>query len=217
MSTVDRVQRSVMDTMLRGGLAPGTWVRQDELAVEMGVSKIPVREALQRLAAIGLLRFEQNRGAIVPELSADDADENYTLRRAIEPELLRRAVPRLSIVDLADAELALDHRRPDEPSAEAAGAAELESNWRFHRAVYRPSGWTRGLAMVEILHASVAPYVLLYTDRLGGRAESDAEHHELLAACRAGDGDQAAHLLDAHLARAARHLVGFLGEDGLER
>ena len=95
MSTVDRVEQDVMASMLRGELAPGTWLRQDELAERLGVSKIPVREALQRLAGLGLLRFETNRGAVVPTLTAADAEESYALPRAIEPQLLRRAVTRL--------------------------------------------------------------------------------------------------------------------------
>lgn len=215
MSTVDMVQRSMMDRMLEGGLAPGTWVRQDELAAEMGVSKIPVREALQRLAAIGLIRFEAHRGAVVPALSAAEADENFTLRRSIEPELLRRAVPKMSIVDVAEAELALD--RLDVAGPDAAAASHLAANWRFHCALYAPSTWARGITMVEILHASVAPYVLLYTDQLGGRDHSDAEHAALLAACRDRDVDRAVRLLDDHLDRAARALITFLGEaDGHE-
>ncbi|MEP1122387.1 MAG: GntR family transcriptional regulator [Ilumatobacter sp.] len=210
MSTVDRVQRSVMDRMLRGALAPGTWMRQDELAASMGVSKIPVREALQRLAALGLLRFEPNRGAVIPALTAAEADENFTLRRAVEPELLRRSIPKLTIVDLAEAELALASDRPATSDADPSG---LEANWRFHRAIYVASGWERGLAVVEILHASVAPYVRLYTDSLGGGSDSDVEHQALLDACRSGDVDGAVDLLDAHLDHAATALRAFLDDD----
>ena len=205
MSTVDRVHDTVMSDMLRGTLAPGSWVRQDELADRLGVSKIPVREALQRLAAIGLVRFETNRGAVVPELSAADANENYSLRRAIEGRLLQQALPRLSIVDLAEAELALT------PAASAnSEASETEANWYFHRALYQASGWQRGLAMAEILHVAVAPYVVLYTEGLGGAADSDAEHHALLDACRARDAGRALPLLDTHLAGAASTLINFL-------
>ena len=92
MSTVDEVQQAVMERMLRGDLQPGTWLRQDDLAAQLGVSKIPVREALHRLAASDLLRFENNRGVVVPLLTAEDAAETFGLRLAIEPELLRRAV-----------------------------------------------------------------------------------------------------------------------------
>jgi DNA-binding GntR family transcriptional regulator len=200
MSTVDVVQGAVMSDMLRGSLPPGTWIRQDEVALRLGVSKIPVREALQRLSASGLVRFEANRGAVVPKLSADDAEENYSLRQAIEVRLLQQALPRLGIVELAEAEIAL-----------SGGTDSLtEANWQFHRALYRASGWERGLAMAEILHAAVAPYVVLYTEGLGGAADSDAEHVALLAACREGDVDRAVALLDQHLQGAASALIEFL-------
>ena len=185
-----------MAGMLRGELVPGTWLRQDDLAERLGVSKIPVREALQRLAAIGLLRFEANRGAIVSSLSADEAEENYALRRSIEPLLLDRALPNLSIVDLAEAELALT----------SESLSLTEANWAFHRALYRASGWERGMAMTEILHAAVAPYVVLYTERLGGAKHSDDEHAAILDACRDGDGTSAHSLLVQHLDAAAEAL-----------
>ena len=199
MSSVDAVQQALMRGLLRGDLAPGTWLRQAELADRFGVSTVPVREALQRLAAHGLLRLEPNRGAVVPELSATDAQEQYALRRGIEPMLLRRSVPRLTIVDLAEAELALDHE-----------GSLTERNWSFHRALYRASRWERGLAIVELLHAAVAPYVLLYTEGLGGEGESHAQHRALLEASRSGDVDRAVAVLGEHLDHAEAALVDWL-------
>jgi DNA-binding GntR family transcriptional regulator len=207
MSTVDRVERSVIDDLLRGELGPGTRIRQDALATELGVSKIPVREALQRLSAVGLLQFETNRGATVPAMSVAEAHENSVLRTAIEVELLRAAVPNLTIVDLAEAELAL--------ASDEMGVTE--SNWVFHRALYRAAGWTRGLAIVEILHAAVAPYVLLYIESLGGAEDSDAEHIALLEACRSGDVDLAITLLRSHLSDASDAVIGFLSETDTTR
>lgn len=204
MSTVDLVERSVIDDLLRGALPPGTRIRQDALAAELGVSKIPVREALQRLSALGLLQFESNRGATVPALSVAEAQENSALRAAIEVELLRQAIPNLMIVDLAEAELALSNSE----------IGITESNWAFHRALYRASGWTRGLAIVEILHAAVAPYVLLYIESLGGGEDSDAEHAALLEACRDGDVERAVALLQSHLAEASHAVIDFLASTG---
>ncbi|MEM8620571.1 MAG: GntR family transcriptional regulator [Actinomycetota bacterium] len=201
MSTVDMVEAVLRERMLRGDVEPGLRVRQDELAAELGVSKIPVREALQRLAAAGLLLFESNRGAIVPALNMDDAAENYALRRSIEPQLLDRALDRMSVVDLAEAEWSLDSPSMSVP----------ESNWAFHRALYRPGGWSRGLAIAEMLHAAVAPYVRLYTEQLGGATDSDAEHRRLLEACRQGARGAANSLLKVHLDRAERALVAYLG------
>ena len=202
MSTVDRVEQHVRLGLLRGDYPPGTWLRQDDLAAELSVSKIPVREALQRLAASSLVTFESNRGAVVRALTVEDAEEIFTLRIAFEPELMRRAIGQHTIVDLATAELALT-----DPSHSLT-----ESNWLFHRALYAPADWPRASTIVETLQAAVAPYVLLYEDQLGGRAHSDAEHQELLAHCRAGDTTAALRVLHAHLRGAAdalaRHLAG---------
>lgn len=200
MSTVDRVERVVIDDLLRGNLAPGTRIRQDALASQLGVSKIPVREALQRLSALGLLQFETNRGATVPQLTVAEAIENSVLRQSIEVEMLRHAIPKMSIVDLAEAELALNN----------SDLGVTESNWAFHRALYQAAGWDRGLAMVEILHAAVAPYVLLYIESLGGAEPSETEHAGLLDACRGGEVDSAATLLQSHLADATTAVIDFL-------
>jgi DNA-binding GntR family transcriptional regulator len=200
MSTVDRVEQRVRQGLLRGDFPPGAWLRQDDLAAELGVSKIPVREALQRLAAASLVTFEPNRGAIVRALTKSDAEEVFALRLAIEPELLRRALGRHTIVDLAIAELAL---RDD-------AGTPTESNWKFHRALYEPAGWSRALAMVETLNAAVAPYVLLYTAGLGGAARSDAEHHELLELCRMADTRSATRVLREHIREAAEVVIASL-------
>jgi DNA-binding GntR family transcriptional regulator len=197
ISTVERIEQRVREGLLRGDYAPGAWLRQDELAAELGVSKIPVREALQRLAAASLVTFEPNRGALVRPLTAGDAEEIFAMRQAIEPNLLRRAVGRHSTVDLATAELAL-----------ASGTLPLtERNWLFHRALYHPAGWPRALATVETLHAAVAPYVLLYTENLGGAEESDAEHRELLDHCRSANARLAVRVLRVHLTAAADALA----------
>jgi DNA-binding GntR family transcriptional regulator len=200
MSTVERVEQWVRKGLLRGDYPPGAWLRQDDLAAELGVSKIPVREALQRLAAASLVTFEPNRGAMVRPLTAADAEEIFALRLAVEPELIRRAIGRHTIVDFATAELALT----------SSSRTLTEANWEFHRALCDAAGWPRALAMVETLHAAVAPYVLLYTESLGGAAHSDAEHRELLEHCRAADARSAVRVLRVHLQAAAETLIGYL-------
>lgn len=204
MSSVDLVQQALMEGLLRGELTPGTWLRQAELADRHGVSTVPVREALQRLVGLGLLQFVPNRGAVVPRLSRDDAQEQYALRRGLEPQLLRRAMSRMTIVHVAEAELALD----------APDMTLTEANWVFHRALYRAAGWRRALSIVEIMHAAVAPYVLLYTQGLGAGEASHEQHLSMLDACRSGDADRAVAVLMDHLDEAAEALLVSLNEDG---
>ena len=202
MSTAERVEQRVRQGLLRGDYPPGAWLRQDDLAAELGVSKIPVREALQRLAAASLVTFEPNRGALVRPLTAADAEEIFVLRESVEPKLLRRAIGRHTAVDLATAELAL----------KGNGLPLTEANWLFHRALYHAAGWPRALATIETLHTAVAPYVLLYTESLGGATHSDPEHRELLDYCRAADARSAVRILRVHLREAADALAAHLSK-----
>ena len=94
-------------------------------------------------------------------------------------------------------------------SPPAIAPSITEANWVFHRSLYRASGWERGLTTVEYLHASVAPYVLLYVDELGGATDSEREHQLLLDACRRNDQTAAVELLTAHLDHAAGALIAW--------
>lgn len=200
MSTTAAITDALRARILRGELTPGEPLRQDALAAQFQVSKIPVREALSRLTAEGLLVAHAHRGVRVRELTPGQVTEVYGLRRALEPVLLDRALPRLTIVDLAEAELALTEGEPTDP----------EANWRFHRALYRASGWEHGLALLAPLFAVVAPYLVLYTDHLGAGDRSHDEHHALLAAARTSDAATARTVLDAHLSGAEDALVRHL-------
>jgi DNA-binding GntR family transcriptional regulator len=202
MSTTRDITAALRARVLSGALRPGDPLRQDELAAGFGVSKIPVREALQRLDVEGLVELRANRGAVVRGLTPERAREVYGLRRALEPALLREAVPRLTIVDLAEAEHALATGEPTDPVA----------NWRFHRALYRASGWEHGLAILEPLFAVAAPYLVLYTARLGAAGASHDEHDELLARCRDGDVEAACEVLVDHLAAAEQTLLTHLDQ-----
>jgi DNA-binding GntR family transcriptional regulator len=200
MSATSEIAAALRRRVLAGGLAPGTPLRQDELAAEFGVSKIPVREALQRLDVEGVVVLRTNRGAVVGALTPARAREVYGLRRALEPALLREAVPRRTIVHLAEAEHALAGSDPADPVA----------NWRFHRALYAASGWTHGLALLEPLVAVASPYLVLYTEHLGEGSRSHDEHERLLAACRDRDADRAVAVLEEHLAGAEATLLAHL-------
>ena len=202
MSAVSEAYDTIRGAIFRGELFPGSRLRQEELSEKLGISKIPIREALQRLAAEGLVTFAPNRGSVVRALDADEAVETYGLRRALEPLLLERSIPHLTIVDLAQAEIALEPGR----------FAPAEGNWLFHSALYAGCGWSRGLGMVENLHAVVAPYLLLYTGDPKHRQRSEGQHIEMLELCRGRQIEDAVHVLKEHLDEASKALVEFLTE-----
>jgi DNA-binding GntR family transcriptional regulator len=202
------VTASLRARILAGALADGAPLRQDSIAAELGVSRIPVREALAQLEAEGLVRLEPHRGAFVAGLSADDVAELFELRAAVEPLLLRRAVPRLGPQDHAAAATAL----AELDEALAAGDADLwgELNWRFHAALYRPAGRPRMLRLAQELNNSAARCVRRHLALEGALGRAHDDHHRLLELCRRRAVDEAATLLARHILEAGRALVRHL-------
>src|SRR3954452_12204296 len=87
---------ALRDRILRGEYPEGEPLRQDAIAIELGVSRIPVREALRQLEAEGLVTFTPHRGAVVSTLSIDEIVELFELRAEIESDLLRRSIPHMT-------------------------------------------------------------------------------------------------------------------------
>jgi DNA-binding GntR family transcriptional regulator len=207
-TTPDLIADTLRDEILRGAVAPGQALRQEELAERFGVSRLPVRDALLRLEAQGLVHVYPNRGAFVISLSADEVREIYDLRILLEGDLIERAVPRL----MAD-----DWRRIDAAHAHAtrtAGTPDwVEGDWRFHRALYEPAARARQLAMIESLRATVARYSTAYAVLPERTAEWLRDHEAILEACRARAGVAARRRLEAHLRRASEAVIERLAGD----
>jgi DNA-binding GntR family transcriptional regulator len=106
LTVVDQVADALRARILSGGLPEGRQLRQETLAAELGVSRIPLREAFRRLEAEGLLTIAPHRGAVVSVLSLEEIAELFDLRAMIEPDLIARACRALT-----DCELRQDPRR----------------------------------------------------------------------------------------------------------
>lgn len=182
-------------------------LRQDMLADQFGVSRIPVREALLQLEGEGLVVQTAHKGYTVTPLSIEDIRELFDLRALIEVDLLNRAIPRLSDDDLASAHRILDTfsellRR---------GSREQEwgkLNWELHAALYRPAGRPRTTRMLKNLHRNADRYLrrqLQLTDHTNDRAR--AEHTKLVALCEARDSIEATRLLKEHILAARDDLI----------
>jgi DNA-binding GntR family transcriptional regulator len=177
-----------------GRWPPGTALRQEELAAEFGVSRIPVRDALSALQAELLVVVEPNRGAFVAGFSAAQMQEIFDLRVLLECEALRHAVPRHTEASLR--RLATLQRQLD---AEDDVLGWARGDRAFHDALYAPSQRERTLQLIGGLRGSVERF---YVARLkpGSRRKGwRDEHHALLAAVGAGEVDRAVELLTRHL------------------
>src|SRR5437879_11686681 len=103
-SLTSAVADKLREEIIRGTIPEGAQLRQDAIAMQYHVSRIPVREALRQLDAEGLITIVPNRGAIVPALSPEDIEELFTIRALLEPEVLKASVPHLTQADFQHAE-----------------------------------------------------------------------------------------------------------------
>jgi DNA-binding GntR family transcriptional regulator len=123
----DRVYDVVRDRILAGDLAGGDPIRQDTIAAELGISKIPLREALTRLEQHGLVSSSANRGFVVAPLSAEEAEEVFALRLKLEPDAILRGCRRAGRADHAVARAA---RARCAPAASTRAPTTGSSTWR---------------------------------------------------------------------------------------
>lgn len=205
VSAAARVARGLRDRVASGELPPGAALAQAAVAAEYGVSRIPVRDALQTLAGEGLVEL-RGATAVVTPLSVADLQELYELREAVEPLATRLAVPSVGRAELARMTTLLAVM----DSPETTPATWLRSNAEFHAQVYLRAGRPRTIALTEQLRRLTDRYVHLHFDMTGGVDHLQREHRGILAAVRAQDADLAAELTRAHLATSHGVVLDYL-------
>ena len=204
-TTPTLVAEALRNGILKGVIRSGQTLRQEELAAAFGVSRIPVREAFRQLETEGLIKINPHRGAVVSSLSAFEVQELFEIRVPLETTALRLAIPNLTGLDLQKAARILDLADREETSSRWG-----ELNWDFHAALYAAAGRPRLLAMLVNLEQNVDRYMRLVLTGMDYQQHSQAEHRELLAACRAKDVEKAAALLTGHIEAAGQKLTAYL-------
>lgn len=185
--------------ILAGTLKPGDRIRQEAIAHQMGTSRIPVREALNRLQNEGLVTLTSHVGARVAQLDLAELDEVYRIRERLEPLAIARSTPGLTAAQLQDLADYID-------AMEAAADVEDPSRWvdldrRFHLASYAGADMPRLLEMIEGLWNATQQYRRAYT-RLPERfALAHAEHRLILEALERHDAQNAELLSLMHIRR----------------
>lgn len=207
----DEVAAHLRAGIMSGSLRPGTFIRLDETAAELGVSITPVREALRTLRGEGMVALEPHRGHVVSPFTRGDIEDLFWLQATIATQLVRSAAARITDEQIEDLErLAAESARAiDADSPEAVASAEFA----FRRAVNLAAGRTK-LAWF-LLHATrYLPSRIYAGDRQWG-AVAVANHRELVAAFRRRDGDEAVRLTREQFEDGARRLTARLDELGL--
>jgi DNA-binding GntR family transcriptional regulator len=212
VTSAERALATLRDLIMGGELAPGARLGEVEIADRLGVSRTPVREALSRLAAEGLVEIAPNRGARVVTWTVAELEGVFDLRAVLEPQLTAHAVPNAAPADVD--ELDALARRMHEVGTPGPGQdldALVPLNRAFHdRLVALAAHPTLATALAAAIHPPIVRRNFLTYDEASLR-RSLAHHSEIVAALRAGDPEWARAVMTSHIANARAVMVRAAG------
>ena len=208
LTSAERVADTLRDRILHGELPSGARLGEAELAVSLGVSRTPVREALSRLAAEGLVELVPNRGARVTTWTVAELEGVFDLRTSLEPQLTGYAVPNAGPDDVAELErLALRMLEVGRPGPRQDLDALVPLNRAFHDRLVALAGHP---TLAAALTAAIQPPIVrrnFHTYDGESLRRSLAHHVEIVAAVRAGDPEWARAVMTAHIRNARAVMV----------
>ena len=215
LTLLQRVYEHLRDEILADHLLPGTELSEVALSKELAVSRGPIREAMGRLAAEGLITMRPRRQAEVRSLTPQELIDAYQVREALEVMAVRLLIPRVTEADLARLEELID--RMAEHGAEGAVREFLAANASFHELLCELSGNPKLQEVHHRLEAEIGRFQNRTLALRGSTDDSLAEHRAILAAIRLRDADRAAALTADHIRVPAQRLQAALREDGPEQ
>ena len=210
LSMVDRATLQIRHAILAGLLEPGKPFTVGEVAERLQVSRIPVREALQRLEKDGLVQLRAGRSAVVSPVDADEVRAVFHLRRLIEPDVGGRSAPRHTEEDLVRLQKSLDAFSGDDPEA------MLAEHHAFHVMLLRPAATVWDFRLLEQLWWTSERYVrLVLSDRLldpKQKQELAKAHAPLLDAARLRSSAAVKQEIRRHLEFSESNIVSEVAE-----
>jgi DNA-binding GntR family transcriptional regulator len=193
----DQAYEVMRERILNGAMPGGSPVRQDTVADELGVSKIPLREALTRLEQDGLVISFPNRGFVVRSMSADEAEEVFELRLKLEPDAMARACLKVDQVDQDAAQAAFEAMQRDTSPGDLQNVV---LNRKFHMSLVRPGVGLVTAQIVERLNVLAERYVRMHLEPVGRDNRAHVEHRMLLTAWLNRQPARVVELSAAHIA-----------------
>lgn len=192
--------------IVSGEFPPGSFLSERQLAVQLGMSKTPVHVALERLEAEGFVTISAQQGVVVRGLSVEDIVDHYELREAVESWVARRLSGRLKPAQIEELQTNLARQREALAENDLRELMRLDEQMHYLLASYL--GNREILSTMERLRDKIHQVILRVTDTDRARpAESIAEHEAIIAAIVAGQPDEAARLMIAHLEAGKRRIL----------
>ncbi|HZG28839.1 DNA-binding transcriptional regulator, GntR family [Ensifer adhaerens] len=178
----------------------------EDIAAEIGMSRMPVREAFRRLAADGLVTLRPNRGCVVAGLTLDELNEAFEIRSVLEGLAVRLVAPRLTADHFEELDRLLLRM---ERAGEAGSSDWVLRHQEFHAYIYSLSGRPKLIRQIATLHVAIEPYMRIWFDYVEKPLSAREEHQNLIDALKSGDCAEAERVMEDHVLGTASLLAEY--------
>ena len=205
----EEAYRHLLRAIRSGRYKPGDRLIPEEIATEIDMSRMPVREAFRRLATEGLVIIRPNRGCIISGLTIPQIYEAFEIRSVLEGLAVRLAMPRIDAAVIRELERQLDTMN-DDPTDWVANHS------KFHDYLCGLSGRPKLIRQIRTLHVAIEPYLRIYLHHAKKLRSADAAHRVILKALKTGDAEHAEATMRAHVLGTAPILANFVNANNVE-
>ncbi len=203
---LERAYTFLRNEILSGRYLAGMRIKQEEIARTLGLSRIPVRDAIQRLLAEGFVTLQPDRGVVVTRLTAEDISELFEIRAALEALAVQLSAPRVEETFLADGEEILN--RMDRARGDIS--LWIRRHEEFHEHLAASSNRSRLMAQARHYRHMVEPYVRFYATTYHDPEMEGAEHRRLLETMKMQNPELAREAMTAHVMTAAQRVIDYI-------
>jgi DNA-binding GntR family transcriptional regulator len=212
-SLAELAYQQVKEAILRGDLAAGQPLGQEELAARIGTSRVPLREALQRLEAEGLVVLRPRRGYIVTSLDPDEIRDIFDIRMMLEERAGYLSTLKATSEDIAAVEELLFAMENMKMRNAADAMLFVERNRAFHTRLYAPSDRAQLCRLMLVLRANVERYIRIGAQIAGNLKRVAFEHHQIFNAFKRRDAQTVGRLCREHCAATGERLIERLARE----
>ncbi len=206
----DRIAEMIRESIIDGKIRPGERLVEPDLASRLGVSRTPLREALLQLDSEGFVNVTPRRGAVVSDLSMEDAKETYLIKGALEPLAARLACEKITDAELESLQDIHERMSRSASTRTRDNRRILQLNSEFHSNISAASRNEKLIQYIRILRSQALRYNYIYLSVLSHLSASLREHARILEALARHDGDAADRLMRAHEDAARTALCSYI-------
>jgi len=193
--------------ILNGRIKPGTKLNISELAEELNVSAVPVREALRQLEAEGCVSFQPNKKVVINQLSEEELNDIYMVMLPMEELALERCFDKIE-----DSGYLALQGIIDEMTRIGVSKEWINLNWRFHTQIHEIAGSPRLLNILKVLRSNIIPYLHLSILDEARTNQANQEHLEIFEALKSQKKEKAKAILHRHLENGQKTISRILSQ-----